>query len=161
MDRTTAIICLVILLAFLIGTIRVLLPTFKKFVHRMPKSIFIVLFVMIAAAMIWLIVFIVDDVTGGGQTGGNEQDNKNTVTQEEKPPVENCIIVRGSEIIIENMTADMVSAGRYIDYRVENNIELIVVDDYSVSSVYRGVIDMCKKKGVRYTAEDEKWLEQQ
>ncbi|MCQ2497133.1 MAG: hypothetical protein MJ131_11150 [Lachnospiraceae bacterium] len=161
MNRTTAIVCLVILLAFLAGTIKVLLPTFKKFVHRMPKSIFIVLFVMIAAAMIWLIVFIVDDVTGGGQTGGNEQDN-NTVEQEaEKPPIENCIIVRGTDIIIENMQADIVSAGKYIDYRVENNIELTVVDDYSVSSVYRGIIDLCKKKGVRYTTENEAWLEKQ
>lgn len=162
MDRTTAIIILAVLLLLLIGTVSALLPTFKKFVHRMPKSILIALLLIIVGAMIWLIVYIVNDVSGGGQPGENEHNRVEVNSpEEENPLIENCIIIRGKDILIDNIIADLNALSDYIDYRVENNIMLTIVDDYAVSSLYRNIIDICEQKGVKKEEKNEKWLEQQ
>ncbi len=162
MDRTTVIIILAVLLLLLIGTVSALMPTFKRFVHRMPRSILIVLMLVIIGVMIWLIVYLVNDLPGGGQTGENEHNRTETSQNEqENPLLEDCIIIRGKDIIINNLIADLNSLSDYIDERVENGTLLTIVDDYAVSSLYRSIIELCEEKGVKKEEQNEKWLEQQ
>ena len=72
--------------------------------------------------------------------------------------LENCIICKEDEIIIDNAVVDMEALEDYLDYRVENNIQVILVDDYSTAEFVNEIIDCLNEKGVRYVTKDETWL---
>ena len=74
--------------------------------------------------------------------------------------IDNCIILRDNNIWIDNEIVDADAVNAYIDERVVNNIEITIVDDYSMASLHHEITDLCKKKGVNFKTENEKWLEQ-
>ena len=71
-----------------------------------------------------------------------------------------CVIIREDEICINNDTADMEDLTKYLDYRVENNIQVILVDDYSSSEFFHSIIDYFEERGVNYIIKDETWLQE-
>ncbi|MCR5727605.1 MAG: hypothetical protein K6G24_09070 [Lachnospiraceae bacterium] len=159
MSKATAIILLVFLALLLFGLFRILLPSIRLYIHRMPKGIFILLFLVVTCAVVYLVSYLVNGETGGINGNDNKQESVSGQSEEEKPVKENCIVLAGSEVFIENKKADAKTLENYIDYRVENNIPLTIVDDYSTAALFKEIKALCDKKGVRYSIENEKWLE--
>ncbi|MBR5179576.1 MAG: hypothetical protein IKW90_12370 [Lachnospiraceae bacterium] len=162
MSKPTAIILLVLLALLLFGIFKILLPSIKIYISRMPKGIFVLLFIVIVGAIVYLTHYLITGATGGNP--GNEKNSElaGIEKQEDDGPKtvkENCIVLSGSEVYVENEKADSATIEKYIDYRVENNIQLTIVDDYSTAALFREIKAICDKKGVRYSIEDEKWLE--
>ena len=160
MSKPAAIVLLVILVLLLFGVGKILLPSIRKTIHRMPKGIFVLLFIAIACTVGYLIYYLVVGTTGG--TPGNEGANNTELVDkdnETKPIKENCIVLSGPSQYIENKTVDDSALESYIDYRVKNNIPVTIVDDYATLDLMKKVKGICDKKGVNYSIEDEKWLE--
>ncbi|MCR5205327.1 MAG: hypothetical protein K6E47_09740 [Lachnospiraceae bacterium] len=160
MSKPTAIILLVLLALLLFGIFKILLPSIKIYIARMPKGIFVLLFLVIVGVIIYLVHYLITGATGGNP--GNEQTSEIAgIEQEDAPKTlkENCIVLSGSEVYVENEKADSATLEKYIDYRVENNIPITIVDDYSTAALFREIKAICDKKGVRYSIENEKWLE--
>ena len=84
-------------------------------------------------------------------------DNQDEVITES---TENCIILRNDEIWIDNQSVDWDTMEKYIDFHVENNIEISIIDDYSTAVLHHQITNLCDEKGVKYRTEDEKWIEQ-
>ena len=159
MSKPTAIILLVFLALLLFGLFRILLPSIRLYIHRMPKGIFILLFLVVTCAVVYLVSYLINGETGGINGNDNKQETVSGPNEEEKPVKENCIVLSGSEVFIENKKADAKALETYIDYRVENDIPLTVVDDYSTAALFKEIKALCDKKGVKYSIENEKWLE--
>ena len=160
MSKPVAIILLVLLAVLLIVVIRILYPSIKHYINRMPKGIFVLLFLAIIGAGAYLIHYLIYGATGGLAGNDGSQKEQEEVKEEETEIVrENCIVLRGSEIYVGNEKSDEEAMKKYIDVRVENNIPITLVDDYSTVALFRKVKTICDEKGVRYSIEDEKWLE--
>ena len=160
MSKPAAIVLLILLVLLLFGVGKILLPSVRKYISRMPKGIFVLLFLAIACTVGYLIYFLVTDTTGG--TPGNAGENRTEAVDEEnetKPIKENCIVLSGPSQYIENKSVDDSALEAYIDYRVKNNIPVTIVDDYATLDLMKKVKGICDKKGVNYSIEDEKWLE--
>lgn len=158
MSKPTAIILLVVLAILLFGLGKILLPSIRKYIYRMPKGIFVLLFLVIICAVVYLVHYLINGETGG--IPGNETENSSSETEEEdtKTVKENCIVLSGSEVYVENEKADTAALEKYIDYRVENNIPITIVDDYATKALVDEIKALCDKKGVRYSIENEEWL---
>jgi len=158
MSKPTAIILLVVLAILLFGLGKILLPSIRKYINRMPKGIFILLFLVIVCAVVYLVHYLFNDETGG--IPGNETENASSQEEDEdiKTVKENCIVLSGSEVFVENEKADTPTLEKYIDYRVENNIPITIVDDYATKALVSEIKALCDKKGVRYSVENEEWL---
>ena len=161
MSKPTAIILLVFLAVLLFGIFKILLPSIKVYISRMPKGIFVLLFLVVIAVVVYLLDFLINDRTGGlSGNEGKETVAENREEEEEKTVFkENCIILRGDGVWVENEKADGKALDLYLDYRVENNITVTIVDDYSSVALFKEIKEICEKKGVRISIEDEKWLE--
>ena len=161
MSKPTAIILLVLLALLLFGIFKILLPSIKIYISRMPKGIFVLLFLVIVCVIIYLVYYLIGDPTGGNP--GNDKQTAassgETAIDEERPIKEDCIILSGSDVFIENKKADSETIEKYIDYRVENNRQITIVDDYSTAALIHEIKALCDEKGIRYVIEDEKWLE--
>jgi len=159
MSKPAAIILLIVLVLLLFGIGKILVPSIRKYISRMPKGIFVLLFLAIACTVGYLTYYLITDTTGG--TPGNESSNTASIDEENetKPVKENCIVLSGSSQFIENKTVDDSVLESYIDYRVKNNIPVTIVDDYATLDLMKKVKGICDKKGVNYSIEDEKWLE--
>jgi len=159
MSKPAAIILLIVLVLILFGLGKILVPSIRKYISRMPKGIFVLLFLAIACTVGYLIYYLITDTTGG--TPGNESSNTASIDEENeaKPIKENCIVLSGPSQYIENKTVDDSALESYIDYRVKNNIPVTIVDDYATLDLMKKVKGICDKKGVNYSIEDEKWLE--
>ena len=90
--------------------------------------------------------------------GANLTESAITAGAVSEQKLENCIICKEDEIIIDNAIVDMEALEDYLDYRVENNIQVILVDDYSTAGFVNEIIDYLNKKGVKYVTKDETWL---
>ena len=164
MSKVIAVIFLVLCLVVLFFLIRMFTPAFKSLLSRLPKGIFILLFILVLGFIAYLGYYIFCNDPKGGNPGADgevTEVQENIIESEDivKENIENCIILRDEEIWIDNQRADMETVNKYIDYRVENNITLTIVDDYSVSSLHHEITELCDKKGVNYTTENETWLE--
>ena len=162
MSKPTAIVLLVILAVLLFLIIKILLPSIRIYISRMPKGIFVLLFLVIAVVIVYLVNYLIHDETGG--IPGNENSSEAaslSKEEEEKERVikENCIVVSGSEVFIENEKADSDMLDSYLNYRLENNIMITLVDDYATSALFNEIKAICEEKGIRYKIENEKWLE--
>ena len=160
MSKPAAIVLLIILVLLLFGVGKILLPSIIKYIRRMPKGIFVLLFLAIACTVGYLVYYLITGATGG--TPGNEGTNSTELVDkddETKPIKENCIVLSGHSQYIENKTADDNALESYIDYRVKYNIPVTIVDDYATLELMNKVKGICDKKGVNYRIEDEKWLE--
>ena len=105
MSKTTAIILLVFLAALLFIIFRILLPSIKLYISRMPKGIFVLLFIVIIGASAYLIDFLINDRTGG--LFGNDNQNITSGGDEVDTVIrENCIIIRSDGIWVENEKAE-------------------------------------------------------
>lgn len=158
MSKPTAIILLVVLAILLFGLGKILLPSIRKYINRMPKGIFILLFLVIVCAVIYLVHYLFNGETGGIPGNENAQSADSQEDENTKVIKENCIILSGSEVFVENEKADTVTIEKYIDYRVENNIPVTIVDDYATLALMSEIKALCDKKGVRYSVENEEWL---
>lgn len=161
MSKPTAIILLVLLVILLFGIFKIILPSIKIYISRMPKGIFVILFLVIVSFAVYLVHYLVTDITGGNPGNEKTAENLGVEAEEDLPKTvkENCIVISGSNVFIENEKADSAVIDKYIDYRVENNIQITIVDDYSTAALFREIKAICDAKGVRYSIEDEKWLE--
>ena len=161
MSKPTAIILLVLLVILLFGIFKILLPSIKIYISRMPKGIFVILFLVIVSFAVYLVHYLVTDITGGNPGNEKTAENSGIEAEEDLPKTvkENCIVISVSNVFIENEKADSAAIDKYIDYRVENNIQRTIVDDYSTAALFREIKAICDAKGVRYSIEDEKWLE--
>ena len=150
---------LVVLALLLFGLGKILLPSIRKYINRMPKGIFVLLFLAIICAVIYLVHYLFNDEPGG-LSGNEKQDAASAQAEEDTPQVikENCVVLSGSEVYIENEKADMAKLEKYIDYRVENNIPVTIVDDYATLALMSEIKAVCEKKGARYSVENEEWL---
>ena len=159
MSKIIAIVFLVLCLMVLLFLIRMFTPAFKNILNQLPKGIFFILFILVIGFIIYLVYYIFMDDLKGGNPG---IDGTTAEVQEDviKESIDNCIILRDNQIWIDNQQVDMEAVDKYIDYRVENNIQLIIVDDYSLSSLHHEITELCEKKGVNYLTENETWLEQ-
>ena len=159
MSKPTAIILLVVLAILLFGLGKILLPSIRKYINRMPKGIFVLLFLVIVCAVVYLVHYLFNGETGG--ISGNEKaESVSSQEEDENTKVikENCIVLSGSEVYVENEKADTATIEKYIDYRVENNIPVTIVDDYATLALMSEIKALCDKKGVRYSVENEEWL---
>ena len=161
MSRTTAIVMIVVLGLLLIGLFLIILPSIKQYIRRMPKGIFVLLFIVVAFTIVYLVNYLVNNKTGGSPDYADGSDSEKKVSEQEETPIirENCVVLRGNDIWVENEIADQKALEKYLDYRVENNILVTIVDDYSTAAVFREIKAILEKKGVRYSIENEKWLE--
>ena len=162
MSKPTAIVLLVILALLLFLIIKILLPSIRIYISRMPKGIFVLLFLVIAVVIVYLVNYLIHDETGG--LPGNESSNETAAISKEEDETEreikeNCIVVSGSEVFIENEKADSEMLDSYINYRLENNIMITLVDDYATAALFNEIKAICEEKGIRYKIENEKWLE--
>lgn len=160
MSKPAAIILLVILALLLVGLLKILLPSIKTYISRMPKGIFVLLFLAVAGTVVYLIYFLITDTTGG-VNGNVSNDTQTEVIAENDIPKtdkENCVVLFGADIYIENAKAEIAELEKYLDYRVNNNIPVTIVDDYATLALFNDVKAVCDKKGVRYSIEDEEWL---
>lgn len=160
MNNTLAIILLVILTLVLILLLRVFIPAVTNYLKNLPKGVFVILFIVILAIMGYLIYFLASPKPAGGETGNAAEES---LTEPEESDVilekiENCIILRNDQIWIDNVQVDMDYVGKYIDEHVESNTPLTIVDDYSLASLHHQITELCDKKGVNYTKEDEEWI---
>lgn len=167
MNKITAIVILVVLAIVLLFLIKSFMPVFTKAISQMPKGIFILLMLVILGVMIYLISFIANDRTGGNP--GNDGESNDDIIEASMDndqdeiiteSIENCIILRNDEIWINNQNVDWDTMEKYVDVHVENNIEISIIDDYSTAVLHHKITDLCGEKGVKYTIEDETWIEQ-
>ncbi len=70
-----------------------------------------------------------------------------------------CIIIREDKVWIEGKQAKQEDLEHYINQRVENNITIRIVDDYSSADYFEGIVDLCRQKGAKYEIENESFLE--
>lgn len=168
MNKIVAIILLVILAVFLFFILKTLIPAFFSYLKKMPIGIFALLLMLVLAIMAYLIWFLVTSDGNGGALGnadnpGNtqiSQEAQNTEGVESTKVLDNYILLRQDQILINNELVDMERLEMFIDDHVLSNTAIVIVDDYSSSSLHHTITEMCDKKGVKYSNKDEKWLEQ-
>ncbi|MCR5823035.1 MAG: hypothetical protein K6G60_01235 [Lachnospiraceae bacterium] len=166
MNKIVAIILLVILALILILFIKAMVPALTGFLKNLPKGIFILLFLVIVGMMIYLIWYLANSKVYGGQ-----QQNADLQEQEEQQEEEqlkgndeiiqpdHCIVLRDDVILISDREADMDTVEKYIDWHVENNTEMVIVDDYSTAALHHRITKLCDEKGVNYRTENEEWID--
>lgn len=161
MSKPAAIILLVVMGILLFVIVKVMIPSLKRYISRMPKGIFVLLFLLILGISAYLIHYLIYGDRTGGMFGSDKP--KDELAEDEKDEEkyivkENCIVLSGSDVLIENEKADNKTLEAYLDYRIENNITVTIVDDYCTVALIRDIKAFCEKKGVRYIIEDETWL---
>ncbi len=155
------IILLAISLMLLVILLKTLLPTVLNFINHLPKIIIIISILILFAVIFYLVSLISPKIPGGmivTQPEVNESQEEETTQAVVKEKIDNCIILREDQIWIDNDQVDIDQVENYIDWHVENNIEIIIVDDYSLSSLHHKITDLCDEKGVNYKNENEEWI---
>ena len=160
MSNVAAIILLIVLAGVLFLLLRVLIPAFSDYIKQLPKSIFVVLFLVVISAMGYLVYHLVNSFQTGGEIGTASQETaepaeegRRDVTLEK---MEDCIILRENQIWIENVQVGMPEVEKYIDEHVESNTRLTIIDDYALASLHHEITELCERKGVNYSNENEK-----
>ena len=97
MSKPTAIILLVLLVILLFGIFKILLPSIKIYISRMPKGIFVILFLVIVSFAVYLVHYLVTDITGGNPGNEKTAENSGIEAEEDLPKTvkENCIVISG------------------------------------------------------------------
>ena len=155
------IILLAVSLMLLVILLKTLWPTVLNFINHLPKIIIIISIVILFAVIFYLVSLISPKIPGGmivTQPEVNESQEEETTQAVVKEKIDNCIILREDQIWIDNDQVDIDQVENYIDWHVENNIEIIIVDDYSLSSLHHKITDLCDEKGVNYKNENEEWI---
>lgn len=162
MSKPLAIILLVILALILVLLLRVFIPAVTNYLENLPKGVFVILFIVILAVMGYLIYFLVTPQLTGGETESALEESSAGLEGSDTDVIlentENCIILRKDQIWIDNVQVDMDYVEKYIDEHVESNTPLVILDDYSLASLHHQITELCDKKGVNYTKEDEEWI---
>lgn len=84
-----------------------------------------------------------------------------TMKQESSVNPENCIILRGDQILIDDHPVDMDFVKGYVEERIDTNTVITIVDDYSTSSLHHEVTELCEEKGMKpENMTYEEWAEQ-
>lgn len=163
MSKIIAIVLLVVLIVVLFFIIKIFAQTFKDLIAHLPKGILILLLFAIIGAIVYLLWFVFTDEARGGNPGaeGGSETQEELAASEDlvMESVEKCIILRDDQIWIDNQQVEIEYVSDYIDDCVESVVPIVIVDDYSLSSLHHTIVDLCNKKGVQYSLEDETWLQ--
>lgn len=152
MNNIVAIVLIVILLLLLGIIIKIMFPSIKKLMDYVPKMVFVAFIVVILGIIILLIRFlIVNNPVGGTPVSLADMNTPDTVEEENGPfeKTDNCIFIENDHVYIDNKPVDLDYLNAYIDEKVDNNVEVLIVDDYALSSKYHEVVDLCKSKDLR------------
>lgn len=150
MEKTTAIIILVVLALILVLLVRLLFPSIKSYMVHMPKGVLWLLTLIIMACIVYLIVYLTADDPSGLPFLGHKEE-VTAVSEEEKEAekmLSEGIIISGNVIYIDDERADMQKVLEYIDLRIREKKDIILVDDYASSRLYHEVEDVCKERNV-------------
>ena len=145
----------IIIIALLIVLALALLYCIKKlFPSASVRWFYAILAVIICCFMAYLLWRWVRIPHGSVGSPSQETENQDITVYEEIPEekLANAIVLRDEQILINNeVITDMNVVESFIDERVENNIEIVIVDDYSVSTLHHCITDICKNKGITPT----------
>ncbi len=167
MNSVVAIILLVVLALILILFIKAMIPALTGLIKTLPKGIFILLFLVIVGMMIYLVYYLMNSGIYGGQqqnTDEPQQEQEQQQEEEQQTGIEeiiqpdHSIVIRYDVILIGDREVDMEAVEKYIDWHVENNTELVIVDDYSTAATHHKITKLCDEKGVKYRTENEEWI---
>lgn len=150
MNNTLAIILLVLLALVLIFMFKALIPVFSKFIKNLPKGIFVILFLLIILAIVYLASFLLNTNTNHGQTGNAAEPELAQTGNASLATSDNCIILRGDQIWIGDQMVDSDGAKQYLDRFPSDDQELIIVDDYSFYLLHNSITELCKERGIEY-----------
>lgn len=162
MNKYVTILLIVLLAAVALVLIRQLFPTVKHFL-RSPAGRLLML-ILLVTAIITIILLVRSLRTTGGTTGnsgdtiGNEE--QSVSDRNEKLSTKGCIVITGDELLIEGMSAGTDRLEAYLKDKAENNVTVILVDNYALTTLYRQAVKLCKQEGVHYVEKDETWLEE-
>lgn len=150
MEKTTAIVLLVIFALILVLLIRFLFPSIKSYVNHMPKGVFVLLLLLVIAVIIFLVVYLTsDDPSGLPFFGYKKNEQVLTAEQEqEKKLIEEGITVSGNSLFINDERVEIETVSGYIDTCIKEGKEVVIVDDYASSKLYHQVEDLCIQKNV-------------
>lgn len=159
MNDMTKYILIALLTIVAIAILVMVLNILKGVVTKMPRHI-----VMIAAIVLLIIIVVLILRLSKSTIGGAVQDDI-PITEidvgaiESETVYKNCIVVSFDNITIEGIEASISEVEKFVDYNTDNNVEMIIVDEYSSAEVFHSVIGICDRKGAKYIIKDEKWLE--
>lgn len=113
---------------------------------KTTRLISIISILAIFIAVIYLIFYLISNRNMGNL--GNSADSieiSDTAnpTQLDERKLENCIVISYDNIIIDNEVVDIEYVKEYINERRLSNTTITIVDDYSLSSKYHEVLDLC------------------
>lgn len=162
MNKYVIIGLIVVLAALLLLLLKAFVPSVRKAMENMPKW---VMFLLIAIVLVAIAILINSLIKTGGTPGStgetvlSEAEKEHKATPESE--IDNCIIVRADKVLINGAPADMDYVDSYLNTKANAGVQITLVDDFSLASLYRTVITMCDEKGVKYNTQDETWLEKQ
>ena len=155
----------ILALALLVIMALLLLFCIKKLFPSAVKIFYIFIIAIICCFMVYLLWYLIDGVpfgsTGSLTQESEEQSSIDIVLSAEK--LENCIELREDEIYINNeLIEDMSVVESYISQRANDNVTIVIVDNYSFASLHHEITDLCHEKGANWkTISYEEWIEEQ
>ena len=157
MNNVIAIILLIILAVILIVFLKLVIPALSGFLKQIPKGTFVFLFLVVVGLMAYLIYYIVTYKDVHGNPGNPDTTSPEAIESFSfsSPELKDDVIVlRGDKIFIEDAEVTLEEAEKFIDRHVEDNIEITIIDDYSLASLYHEISGMCTEKGAKFITGD-------
>ena len=151
-------------LALLVIMALLLLVCVKKLFPSAVKIIYIILICIICCFMVYLIWYLIGHVSFGGVGSPaqetEEQSSIEIVISAER--LENSIVLEEDKIVIDNEPVeDMSFVEAYIDQRANDNVTVVIVDNYALASLYHQIIEICDEKGANYKpVKYEEWIDE-
>ncbi len=153
-----------IALALLVIMALLLLFVVNKIFPASVKIVYIFFVVIICCFMVYLLWYLIDHSPFGNTGSITQETEEQTLDLPEITTTrwENSIVLCGDEIRIDDkVIEDMRFVEEYIDQRINENITIVIVDDYSYASLHHQITDLCKKKGanIRLVSHEE-WIKE-
>ena len=152
MNSGLAVTLLILSLAVAIGIVAALRQPIARLFGRVPKTVWVILLPLVIIFMIYLVNFLVRDFKGGipGSTGTEAPEPTQSGTEDIEVAAD-TVLLQGGAVFIKGKQAGTGELDKYLDYYVDNNIPVKIVDDYATAAVFHEVEDICESKGVNYS----------
>ncbi len=137
-------------LALLVIMALLLLVCVKKLFPSAVKIIYIILICIICCFMVYLIWYLIGHVSFGSMGSPAQETEEQssieiTLTAEK---LENSIVLEGDTILIDgNPIDDMNFVEEYIEQRANDDVTVVIVDNYSLASLHHQITEICREKG--------------
>lgn len=151
----------IILLVIFVYLLIAIISSFKEIMKRLPKGIFICLFLVVVGMMAFIIRGWIKGITPGGIEELNTESAANNENEDETTIVEtydNCIHVKEDQILVNNELVSDEKLDEYITDKAREGKEIVIVDNYSSYEVFEKVINKCEEKRVKHVEKDENWF---